>query len=72
MFFSCDKNRNCVSIPLVQSGVCIDSTQINDSIACIEIAEPVCGCDGNTYDNSCYADKAGVISWNGFAPHTMR
>ena len=63
IFFSCDKNSNCVSIPLAQSGVCIDSTQINDSIACIEIYEPVCGCDGNTYDNSCYADKSGVISY---------
>ena len=55
LFFSlisCEKNNTC-----------IDATQINDSIACIEIYNPVCGCDGNTYDNSCYADKAGVTSY---------
>ena len=37
LFFSCDKDRRCVSIPSYQSGVCIDSTLINDSIFCIEI-----------------------------------
>jgi len=28
--------------------------------ACIEIFEPVCGCDGETYSNSCFAEMAGV------------
>ena len=59
-FISCDKNNNCVSNPSVWSGICIDSTLINDSIACIEIYDPVCGCDGVSYGNSCYAYKAGV------------
>ena len=63
MFFSCEKKSNCVSTPSVQSGICIDSTLINDSIACIEIYDPVCGCDGVTYSNSCYADVSGVISY---------
>ena len=63
LFISCEKNNNCVSTPSFQSGICIDSTLVNDSIACIEIYDPVCGCDGVTYSNSCYADVSGVISY---------
>ena len=34
-----------------------------DGMACLTVYEPVCGCDNNTYSNSCYAEMDGVISW---------
>ncbi len=42
---------------------CIDPAQIDTETSCIEIYDPVCGCDDVTYDNECYATIAGVTSW---------
>lgn len=42
---------------------CIDDSKICKDCACIEIYEPVCGCDGVTYSNSCFAGIAGVTQF---------
>ena len=36
----------------------------DEDIACIEIYQPVCGCNNQTYSNSCYAGRDGVTSWS--------
>src|SRR5690606_9549136 len=42
---------------------CIDPALINPNAYCIMIYEPVCGCDGVTYGNSCVAVNSGVTSF---------
>jgi hypothetical protein len=32
-------------------------------VYCLDVYKPVCGCDGLTYSNSCYAYIAGVKSY---------
>lgn len=37
--------------------------EADPDMACIEIYQPVCGCDSKTYPNECYARRAGVKTW---------
>ena len=41
---------------------CIDETKIDGLVLCIEVYEPVCGCDGVTYPNLCYASSIGGVT----------
>ena len=42
--------------------LCVDSSQIDVSVLCLAVVDPVCGCNGITYNNSCEATYYGGVT----------
>jgi len=40
---------------------CVDSSLIDPNNMCPDVFMPVCGCDGNTYENACVAQTVGGV-----------
>lgn len=46
-----------------QAYQCIDSNNIVPNPVCPAVVDPVCGCNGTTYSNACFATAAGLAYW---------
>ena len=61
-FISCEDDDSANNQPCCNNE-CIDESKTSSYYNCDDYYEPVCGCDGITYGNECYAENAGVTEW---------
>lgn len=59
---ACRSNADCAATELCATGICENGigTCVERPTTCPDSDAPVCGCDGETYQNTCFADMAGV------------
>lgn len=57
LFFACNRKAK------VTEDLCFDPAKVNKEAVCPMNYAPVCGCDDQTYSNSCVAFNAGIQFW---------
>lgn len=55
--------EECEENCFLNDTLCVIPELIDSSMGCLTIFEPVCGCDGITYSNSCYATYYGGVAY---------
>ena len=59
---ACSSNSDCASTELCATGLCEGGIGacIERPTTCEDVENPVCGCDGRTYQTDCFASREGV------------
>jgi hypothetical protein len=59
---ACRSNADCAESELCATGLCENGIGIcvERPTTCSDVDDPVCGCDGQVYQNLCFANMAGV------------
>lgn len=59
---ACRSNADCAQTEICATGICEGGIGICNPrpTSCPDTDSPVCGCDGETYQNTCFATMAGV------------
>ena len=60
---TCSSNADCATGDYCQKTIGHCNAQGSCAVkpaSCSKVLSPACGCNGTSYDNSCYAHKAGV------------
>ena len=57
-FFSLACLFGCAKPAVEPTTGCVATSRQN--VVCVALFEPVCGCDGRTYSNSCEANAVGI------------